>query len=945
MSDVTFTIHITGEGRGGEEAVKRVVAAMKQLEQAEKGAAAGAAKVGTSLQRTTTQASAVQSGVVAFKKLLSAVIVVDIGRRLGQMAKGQLDLADATGKLSQSLGIGTEALSVFQHAADLADVSRETLTLGLRNLAKAQQDLKKPGSDAAAALKAIGLSAAEVERLPLDQFFLKVADAQSKYAASAGKLNALGTIFGSRVVAPLIPLLNDLAGEGFAKAREEAERFGLVISQEAADKAQEFNDAMTRLKGSLRGVAGEFATGFAPAAIEAFDSIRFGFHGSESATESFGRTMGDVLKNVLLGWRLLRLDIDLVGKTLFAVLEGAARGPAAFGAALAIAKAQDDAARAAVREELFPSPATLKKRRGEILNEISALEDELRAKGKKVHPGSWLGLDNAGLKRFKRELEDTLHGRGGVVDLPDTGGAKLAQDAAAARLAAVVEGIQAELEARKQGFATELQQTEETHRRGLISAKAFYAERRRLIDAQADAEVAALKRQAEVVATRPVTTAAEGTTRTADVVALNAKIALVEGQQTKDRLANDNLERASAEALAMARLEFEQRILIAKGETARAALDALDREAAAFKAKLIDQGVPGEEAAGRVEELVDVETARISFEALAAAADRVFSEISRKREAIEAQVAAGAISAVDGERQILELERARLPGLALIRDRLLEIAAAITDPAIREALQTTTAGIDRLAESTNRAGAEHIALQESIVAAIGQTISQTLDLVGSLFDQSNTQVQVVEDAWGNVISRTITQTGQAIETLGDFFEAFARIAVNALQTVIEKLIFIQLLKAITGLFGLPFLLFEEGGPVEKKAGGGLIRGPSGRDRVPAMLSAGEYVIKAASVRRIGIDFLEMLNRGGLGRPLVFADHGGRRRYAEGGLVEPGAAQAAGRGSVDISGRMQVGLADGLVLKELRTPAGVQALIEFMGHNKHALRGTLGIGHG
>jgi len=47
------------------------------------------------------------------------------------------------------------------------------------------------------------------------------------------------------------------------------------------------------------------------------------------------------------------------------------------------------------------------------------------------------------------------------------------------------------------------------------------------------------------------------------------------------------------------------------------------------------------------------------------------------------------------------------------------------------------------------------------------------------------------------------------------------------------------------------------------ATGGLVTGPSGRDQVPARLSAGEFVLRAEAVRDLGLDRLHRLNAGGM----------------------------------------------------------------------------------
>jgi hypothetical protein len=50
---------------------------------------------------------------------------------------------------------------------------------------------------------------------------------------------------------------------------------------------------------------------------------------------------------------------------------------------------------------------------------------------------------------------------------------------------------------------------------------------------------------------------------------------------------------------------------------------------------------------------------------------------------------------------------------------------------------------------------------------------------------------------------------------------------------------------------------------QRRADGGFIAGPGTgtSDSIPAMLSDGEYVVKASSVRSLGVGFLDKLNKG------------------------------------------------------------------------------------
>lgn len=68
------------------------------------------------------------------------------------------------------------------------------------------------------------------------------------------------------------------------------------------------------------------------------------------------------------------------------------------------------------------------------------------------------------------------------------------------------------------------------------------------------------------------------------------------------------------------------------------------------------------------------------------------------------------------------------------------------------------------------------------------------------------------------------------------------------------------------------------------ATGGHVQGPgtATSDSIPAMLSNGEYVLKASAVSRLGVGFLDSLNSGRA-----------TRHYASGGLVTPASTQAQG----------------------------------------------------
>ena len=66
----------------------------------------------------------------------------------------------------------------------------------------------------------------------------------------------------------------------------------------------------------------------------------------------------------------------------------------------------------------------------------------------------------------------------------------------------------------------------------------------------------------------------------------------------------------------------------------------------------------------------------------------------------------------------------------------------------------------------------------------------------------------------------------------------------------------------------PKAAWQKGYSWNKNYTGGRISGPAGIDKVPAMLTEGEYVINANAARKIGVPTLEKINRKILESPLI-----------------------------------------------------------------------------
>lgn len=125
-------------------------------------------------------------------------------------------------------------------------------------------------------------------------------------------------------------------------------------------------------------------------------------------------------------------------------------------------------------------------------------------------------------------------------------------------------------------------------------------------------------------------------------------------------------------------------------------------------------------------------------------------------------------------------------------------------------------------------------------------------------------------------------------------------ALQAVQAQLDKLASKEIIIKVGAQydFSQPYTLQDPGPAPQGFATGGLIRGPGTgtSDSIPALLSNGEYVIRAAAVRKLGKNALDLLNRG---IPIP--------RFADGGMVgavssmQPAGPQSLGTLDISLGG--------------------------------------------
>jgi hypothetical protein len=201
-------------------------------------------KTANTMQESATlanrMAGAVKGAIIAYASLAAV-----------NAAKSALDAyaasADNAAKSSAGLGLTAEEFQELNHAAELSGATMEQLTVGMSGLARQAGAANRGSKESTKLFRELGVSLKNNDGTMKSQSQLlgEVADSLSQLPNGTKKSSLAMQAFG-KSANNLIPLLNT-GSAGIESMRKEARDLGLVISNEAAASAEQYNDAMLRL--------------------------------------------------------------------------------------------------------------------------------------------------------------------------------------------------------------------------------------------------------------------------------------------------------------------------------------------------------------------------------------------------------------------------------------------------------------------------------------------------------------------------------------------------------------------------------------------------------------------------------------------------------------------------------------------------------------------------
>lgn len=468
--------------------------------------------------------------------------------------------------------------------------------------------------------------------------------------------------------------------------------------------------------------------------------------------------------------------------------------------------------------------------------------------------------------------------------------------------------LDAELSVIKDGLARQKQALEAALEDKLVSIRDYYSRKTSLEQQEIDAEIA--RTQALLAEQRRLAGSADESQRTtalAEVGRLEAELIVLNNRRADAAVTNARkaaqAERELADTLAELKLKLAEKQGTA---TDQDRMDALLRQyraqMAAFKAEGDQAGVD------LINRLINVEAAEANLSALEAKWRAAMDRLRNAQELIQIRQNAGLLTETEARRQIVDLQRQSAAELQGMLPAMQDAAGAIGPEAVermaayRNEIEQMRLGMDELAP-----------LWADLGQGFGDALNNMLtgattwrDGLTGLFRQiSNSFLQhlVIKpfQEWVAVQARMLAvktgfaqqeeamdmaistkKVGQKMQEAGTVVSANAAEAGSGAANSVANILYVGPILAVAAMATVFAAVMALMSKVKKFSTGGFVYGPgsSTSDSIPARLSAGEYVVRAEAVRRVGRNFLDNIN----GLKSGAAWSGGALAFADGGMV-------------------------------------------------------------
>lgn len=222
------------------------------------GATSDASKLGDALKQGLGIGTGMQIATSAIAALKSA-----IQQTVGEAFKLAGELKDS----SEALNVSTAALQTFRLELKAGGVDAGRLSMAIASQTQSLAEARDSASNAAQAYRALGLDAAAIERLSVEDRLIAIVQATNSATDKTIAFNAAAQILGARGLPQFLGALQRLGSDGVASVAAMYQQQGLLLSDQSIDRLDRLSKAWDKTWHSVVTGSGE-----AVSSLEAYHS-------------------------------------------------------------------------------------------------------------------------------------------------------------------------------------------------------------------------------------------------------------------------------------------------------------------------------------------------------------------------------------------------------------------------------------------------------------------------------------------------------------------------------------------------------------------------------------------------------------------------------------------------------------------------------------------------
>lgn len=243
---------------------------------------------------------------------------VAAGKKLWDMANDVAEAGDAIDKTSQKIGISAESYQEWDYVFQRCGADVINLQTGMKKLSGVITDAAGGSDSAAQKLSAVGLSIEGLNGKSQDEQLSIVIAALQDMESGAARTAAANDLLGKSAT-DMAAVLNMTAEETDA-LKQEAQDYGMVMSNDAVAASAAFEDSLTRMQGTIGGLKNRMVGELLPGITMIMDGLSDLVAGNEQAGEEITNGVTSVIETVT---EMIPQAVELISLIAAAILESA----------------------------------------------------------------------------------------------------------------------------------------------------------------------------------------------------------------------------------------------------------------------------------------------------------------------------------------------------------------------------------------------------------------------------------------------------------------------------------------------------------------------------------------------------------------------------------------------------------------------------------------------